>query len=149
LYALKGIQKSIYTKTNYEGMKAVINELDETLSGLIMVNLVDFDMLFGHRNDSSGFYNALKEFDEWLPSLLEKLEKEDLLLITADHGNDPTTPGTDHSRQYVPILAYGPQVKKNVNIGVRKTFADLQAVLAEYFGTASTGNGSSFLELIK
>ncbi len=149
LYALKGIQKSINTKTNSEGMQAILSELDETTSGLIMVNLVDFDMLFGHRNDSHGFYDALKEFDNWLPSLLKKLKDEDLLIITADHGNDPTTPGTDHSREYVPILAYGPQFKQNVNIGVRKTFADMQAALAEYFGAASTGNGSSFLEYIK
>jgi len=131
LYAHAGIQKSVQTKINTEGMQAVLDELDSTKSGLIMVNLVDFDMLYGHRNDIPGFYNALKEFDAWLPFLFEKLTGEDILLITADHGNDPTTPGTDHSREYVPIIAYGPGLKKNRNIGTRDTFADLQATIKE------------------
>ena len=148
LYALKGIQKSVYTKTNKEGMSAIISELDQTKSGLIMANLVDFDMLFGHRNDIKGFYGALREFDDWLPGLLKKLQSADMLIITADHGNDPTTPSTDHSREYVPILVYGPALKKDQNIGVRATFADMQATIAEYFTVPSTGNGTSFLKYI-
>lgn len=148
LYALAGIQKSVYTKTNQEGMQAILDELDQTKSGLIMANLVDFDMLYGHRNDVPGFAKALETFDTWLPGLLERLQQDDLLLITADHGNDPTTPGTDHSREFVPLLAYGTSLKQDQNIGVRESFADLQATLAEYFEVKSTGNGTSFLPLI-
>ena len=148
LYALAGIQKSVYTKTNPEGMQAILKELDSTESGFIMANLVDFDMLYGHRNDVPGFYGALQEFDRWLPSLLEKLSGEDMLMITADHGNDPTMPSTDHSREYVPLLIYGPELKQNQNIGTRETFADLQATIADYFGIKSTGNGTSFLSQI-
>lgn len=148
LYALAGIQKSVYTKTNPEGMQAVLAELDKTKSGFIMANLVDFDMLYGHRNDVPGFYGALQEFDKWLPGLLEKLSGEDMLMITADHGNDPTMPSTDHSREYVPLLIYGPNLKQNQDIGTRDTFADLQATIADYFGIKSTGNGTSFLHQI-
>lgn len=148
LYALAGIQKSVYTKTNQEGMQAILDELNVTKSGLIMANLVDFDMLYGHRNDVQGFAIALESFDNWLPGLLNRLTEEDILLITADHGNDPTTPGTDHSREFVPILAYGPGFRKNQNIGTRDTFADLEATLADYFNIKSTGNGTSFLPLI-
>ncbi len=148
LYALAGIRKSVYTKTNSEGMQAILRELDETTNGFIMANLVDFDMLWGHRNDPQGFYQGLQVFDNWLPDLLSKLQGEDLLIITADHGNDPTTPSTDHSREYVPILAYGPSFKKNRNLDTRKTFSDMQATLAEYFGISGTGRGRSFLSLI-
>ncbi|HID39497.1 MAG TPA: phosphopentomutase [Calditrichaeota bacterium] len=148
LYALAGIQKSVYTKTNNEGMQVILKELDETKHGFIMANLVDFDMLWGHRNDPQGFYRGLQVFDNWLPDLLSRLRDEDLLIITADHGNDPTTPSTDHSREYVPVLAYGPSFKKNRNLGTRKTFSDMQATLAEYFGVSGTGKGTSFLSLI-
>jgi len=148
LYALSGIQKSVYTKTNQEGMAAISKELDETPRGLIMANLVDFDMLYGHRNNVQGFYQALKDFDAWLPQLLEALNEDDVLIITADHGNDPTTPSTDHSREYVPLLVYGKRLKADVNLGIRKTFADLQATLAEYFNIPSTGAGESFLPLV-
>ena len=148
LYALAGIQKSVYTKTNSEGMQAILKELDETGHGFIMANLVDFDMLWGHRNDTRGFYKGLQDFDNWLPHLLNKLHGEDLLIITADHGNDPTTPSTDHSREYVPLLVYGPSFKKNRNLGTRKTFSDMQATLADYFDVAGTGKGTSFLSLI-
>ncbi len=148
LYALSGIQKSVYTKTNEEGMAAIVEETDVTERGLIMANLVDFDMLYGHRNNVKGFYSALQDFDRWLPRLLEKLKDEDLLMITADHGNDPTTPSTDHSREYVPLLVHGPKFKRDQNLGTRETFADLQATLAEYFNVPSTGVGRSFLKEI-
>ena len=148
LYALTGIEKSTHTKTNTEGMAALLKELDETKSGFIMANLVDFDMLWGHRNDPAGFYQGLKEFDQWLPTFIDKLSEEDLLIITADHGNDPTTVSTDHSREYVPILIYSQGMKSDQNIGTRDTFADLQATLAEYFNVPSTGVGKSFLNLL-
>ena len=118
LYALTGIGKSVYTKTNAEGMAALLNELDQTKSGFIMANLVDFDMLWGHRNDPIGFYDSLKQFDQWLPNFIKKLTEGDILIITADHGNDPTTISTDHSREYVPILVYGPGLKSDQNIGM-------------------------------
>ncbi|MEJ2544892.1 MAG: phosphopentomutase [Calditrichaceae bacterium] len=148
LYALTGIDKSTYTKTNEEGMDALLKELDETESGFIMANLVDFDMLWGHRNDPAGFYEGLQKFDQWLPAFMNKLSGDDLLIITADHGNDPTTPSTDHSREYVPILVYSLGLKSDQNIGMRDTFADLQATLAEYFKVPSTGKGKSFLNLL-
>jgi phosphopentomutase len=113
-----------------------------------MANLVDFDMLWGHRNDPAGFYEGLQKFDQWLPAFMNKLSGDDLLIITADHGNDPTTPSTDHSREYVPILVYCLGLKSDQNIGMRDTFADLQATLAEYFKVPSTGKGKSFLNLL-
>ncbi|NOX88073.1 MAG: phosphopentomutase [Calditrichaeota bacterium] len=149
LYANKGIQKSVGAKTNAEVMAAITRELNETQSGLIMANLVDFDMLWGHRNDPEGFYEGLKAFDKWLPELIAALKSEDVVIITADHGNDPTTPSTDHSREYVPLLVFGHRFKKDVNLGVRKTFADIQATLAEFFGVPGTGVGTSFLSQIK
>ena len=111
--------------------------------GFIFVNLVDFDMLYGHRNDVSGYGRALDHFDERLPEILQRLGEEDLLVITADHGNDPSTPSTDHSREYVPLLVYGAGINHS-DLGVRGTFADLGATVAEYFGT-DLAVGESFL----
>lgn len=148
LYAGYGIQKNINTKTNDQGMQAILYELNETSSGLIMANLVDFDMLWGHRNDVAGFYHGLQQFDDWLLELMNRLDKDDLVIITADHGNDPTTPGTDHSREYVPLLVFGENLRQNQNLGIRATFADVQATLAEYFNIPSTGCGTSFMQAI-
>ncbi|MGD9897640.1 MAG: phosphopentomutase [Calditrichaceae bacterium] len=148
LYARAGIAKSVNTKTNAEGMTAILNEMEETESGFIMANLVDFDMLWGHRNNPRGFYSALQEFDSWLPDFQSRLTENDLVVFTADHGNDPTTTSTDHSREYVPVVTFGPALKKDQNIGVRESFADLQATLAEYFNVGSTGFGKSFLDKI-
>lgn len=148
LYAYDGISESIQTKTNAEGMKALSDSLNNYTSGYIMANLVDFDMLWGHRNDATGFKIGLEYFDHWLGQFLEKLEKDDILIITSDHGNDPTTSSTDHSREYVPLLAFGDKIKKGVNIGIRKSFADCQATLAEYFSIEQTPWGESFLKLI-
>jgi phosphopentomutase len=148
LYAYDGISESILTKTNDEGMKALSDSLDNYSSGFIMANLVDFDMLWGHRNDTSGFKVGLEEFDDWLDGYLGKLNKNDILIITSDHGNDPTTPSTDHSREYVPILAFGERISAGVDIGIRKSFADCQASLAEYFEIEQTQFGDSFLKLI-
>jgi len=148
LYAYDGIAESILTKTNAEGMKAISDSLNNYTNGYIMANLVDFDMLWGHRNDSSGFKEGLEEFDEWLGSFLLELRKDDILIITSDHGNDPTTPSTDHSREYVPLLAYGEKINRGIDIGVRKSFADCQATLADYFSVQRTSWGESFLQLI-
>lgn len=149
LYAHAGIQKTIKTKNNQQVMQAILKELNETRAGLIMANLVDFDMLWGHRNDPEGFYRGLREFDGWLPELEKALEKDDLVCIIADHGNDPTTPSTDHSREYVPLLVFGPRFKQNVDLGTRETFADVQATLSEFFEVSGTGQGKSFLSQIK
>ncbi|MHB2147515.1 phosphopentomutase [Calditrichota bacterium LG25] len=148
LYAHTGIQKTVKTKNNQEVMQAILKELNETNSGLIMANLVDFDMLWGHRNDPEGFYKGLKQFDSWLPELEKSMAREDMVIITADHGNDPTTPSTDHSREYVPLLVFGNELKQDVNLGVRETFADVQATLSEYFDVPGTGNGKSFMSQI-
>jgi len=148
LYAYDGISESIHTKTNREGMDAIDEAMEKYPEGLIMVNLVDFDMLWGHRNDPAGFREGLEAFDHWLGSFIVKLRRDDICMITSDHGNDPTTPSTDHSREYVPIIAFGPQVKNGVDFGVRESFADLQATLAAYFKVKQTVWGKSFLETI-
>jgi phosphopentomutase len=123
---------------------AAMNSLER---GLIFANLVDFDQLYGHRNDVLGYARALEEVDAWLPSLEAKLGSEDLAIFTADHGCDPTTPSTDHSREYVPVLTYGKQARAGVDLGLRKTLSDLGQTVAENFGT-SIVHGESFLPLI-
>ena len=148
LYAFDGIRESNLTKTNMEGMRALRESLKKFHHGYIMANLVDFDMLWGHRNDCIGFKNGLEIFDNWLNGFLYELDKDDICVITSDHGNDPTTPSTDHSREYVPIMFFGHRISKGVNIGIRETFADFQATLAEYFSVDQTPWGKSFLKLI-
>jgi phosphopentomutase len=113
--------------------------------GLIFANLVDFDTLYGHRNDPGGYAANLERFDARLAALLPTLRHDDLLIITADHGNDPTTPSTDHSREYVPLLAAGAGVRAGVDLGTRETFADLGQTLAQVFGVAPLAHGTSFL----
>jgi len=135
---------SRHTANNAEGIAAVQEWLASEVSGLLFTNLVDFDQAFGHRNDTSGFYGALREFDAALPELLALLREDDLLFITADHGNDPTTPSTDHARENVPLLALGPAVHP-VALGRRETFSDLGATVAEWLGVSFRGRGQSFL----
>jgi phosphopentomutase len=148
LYAYDGISKSIHTKTNNEGMQVLSAVQQNIPEGLIMANLVDFDMLWGHRNDPQGFKNGLESFDRWLGTFLPGLREDDMCIITADHGNDPTTPGTDHSREYVPLLISGPKIRRSINLGIRKSFADCQATLASYFSVKQTAWGESFLRQI-
>jgi len=135
---------SHHTANNAEGIFAVRQWLASEVSGLLFTNLVDFNQAFGHRNDTSGFYGALREFDGALPELLALLREDDLLFITADHGNDPTTPSTDHARENVPLLALGPAVRP-VSVGRRDTFSDLGATVAEWLGIGFRGRGRSFL----
>jgi phosphopentomutase len=118
-------------------------------NGLVFINLVDFDMLWGHRNNPGGFAAGLEEFDLRLPEFTELLKKEDILMITADHGCDPTTPSTDHSREYVPLLVYGGSITSNRNLGTRESFCDVGATIAEIFGIKGTGCGKSFLKEIQ
>lgn len=146
LYAHRGFSKVIKAKTNREVMEKVIDEMQQTNYGLIFSNLVDFDMLWGHRNDTESFGSGLEEFDNHLASLLPVLTDDDLLIITADHGCDPTMKhSTDHTREYVPLLAYNKRIKKGVNLGVRESFADIAQTLAEIFEINYTFPGNSFL----
>lgn len=141
----KGTTEYIYTKSNMDGVDKTLTALrEQTDRGLIFTNLVDFDAKFGHRNNSDGYANALVEFDQRLPELLDALAEDDMLILTADHGNDPTYPGTDHTREYVPILITGEHVRDGVNLGVRSTFADLAATIADVFGVKRPSSGRSF-----
>jgi phosphopentomutase len=143
LFAGRAIS-SRHTASNAEGIEAIRGWITSNDSGLLFANLVDFDQLFGHRNDVPGFYRALQEFDQALPTLIDALREDDLLFITADHGNDPTTRSTDHARECVPLLAVGPAVKPTA-LGRRRTFSDLGATVAEWLGSAFRGCGQSFL----
>ena len=143
LFAHRAIRSS-HTATNAAGIEAIVDWLRSQTSGFLFVNLVDFDQLFGHRNDAAGFYGALREFDRALPSMLPTLREDDLFFITADHGNDPTTASTDHARECVPLLAAGPRVRVG-DLGRRSTFSDLGATVAAWFGISFRGHGQAFL----
>ncbi|TGE34265.1 phosphopentomutase [Desulfosporosinus sp. Sb-LF] len=144
IYAGKGTTDFIPSKGNMESVDKTLGYMAKVKSGLIMTNLVDFDMIYGHRNDVEGYARALEEFDARLPEIYTALRPEDLLIITADHGCDPTMPGTDHTREYVPLLVYGTSLKKGINLGVRPTFADLGATVADYLEIGSIAHGNSF-----
>ena len=145
LFAGRGVTAAVHTASDSEGMDAVERQMAQTDRGLIFANLVDFDTQFGHRNDIEGYARNLEAFDGRLATLLPKLRPDDLLVVTADHGNDPTTPSTDHSREYVPLLATGPRIRRGVDLGTRKTFADLGQSLSEVFGAGRLPHGTSFL----
>ena len=150
IFAGKGVTDTVRTKNNEEGIKKLIERTERDFHGICFVNLVDFDMLYGHRNDVDGYAKALTYFDEQLPRVLKGLGNEDILMVTADHGCDPSTPSTDHSREYIPLVIYGKQVKESNNIGTRRTFADIAATILEYLGIKSEVAGTSFLkEIIK
>lgn len=144
IFAGSGISESIPTKNNADGMKKAAEILKRDWSGLCFVNLVDFDMLYGHRNDIDGYAAAAAEFDLWLNSFLPEMKQDDILMITADHGCDPGTPSTDHSREDVPLLVYGEKIKKGANIGVRESFADIGKTIADIFGLENNLDGKSF-----
>ncbi len=146
LFARRGLEGG-HTRDNAEGIARILDWLRAGPDGLLFANLVDFDQLYGHRNDVPGFYRALREFDAALPLLIADLREDDLLFITADHGNDPTTPSTDHSRESVPLLALGTRLHP-VPIGRRGTFSDLGATVAEWLGVGFRGRGTSFLRTI-
>jgi phosphopentomutase len=148
LFAGRGISASHPTKSDADGIDKIESLLETQAHGMIFANLVDFDAVYGHRNDAAGYAKNLERFDARLASLLPKLRRDDLLVITADHGNDPTTPSTDHSREHVPILLKGDRVAGGTDIGTRATFADLGQTLAENFGLAPLANGTSFLREI-
>ncbi|MDQ6418935.1 phosphopentomutase [Paenibacillus sp. LHD-117] len=142
-----GITKSYPTKSNLDGIRTTIDLMKESSGGLIFANLVDFDSLYGHRRDPLGYAACLEEFDHYIPELMRHTGNGDLLVITADHGNDPTYLGTDHTREYVPILIYNPRFSEAAgSIGIRNTFADLAATIADNFGVAELAIGTSFLD---
>ena len=150
IFAGQGITEMVRNKSNADGMEHTLHYAAQDFEGLCFVNLVDFDMLYGHRNDVDGYAAALTEFDGQLRKLLPMLKEDDLLFITADHGCDPSTPSTDHSREHVPLLAYGAKIKAGYNLGTRSTYADLAATVAEYFGVKANIAGTSFLrEILK
>jgi phosphopentomutase len=135
---------SEHTPTNGDAYRLIERALEHTGTGFIFVNVIEFDQTWGHRNDVPGFYEGLRELDAWLPRLEARIKGEDLIILTADHGNDPTTPSTDHSREAVPILVLGPRVRATA-LGERRSFADLGATVAEYFGVPRLAAGTSFL----
>ena len=149
LFIGRGITKKIHTNGNAEGIEKTIEEIGKQSEGLIFTNLVDFDMLYGHRNNIEGYAKALEYFDNKLPEIISNMKDTDMLIITADHGNDPSTPSTDHSREYIPILVYGKNVKPNVNLGIRNTYADISATILDILKMKQL-EGTSFKdEIIK
>lgn len=143
IFAGVGITEAVHTKDNQDGIDVTIKYMKQENKGIIYTNLVEFDMLWGHRNDYKGYAKGLEEFDERLPEIFSNMRDDDLLIITADHGCDPTTPSTDHSREYVPVLYYGKNLKKGVNLGTSKTFADIAQTIADIFGLEKTDIGRS------
>jgi len=148
IFAQKGLNRSFPTKGNKQSIQQTIQIMKEPLEGLIFTNLVDFDMLYGHRNNPEGYAGALEEFDSSLPQIIRAGKIYDIIAITADHGCDPTTVSTDHSREYVPLLIWGDKIKKGYNIGIRSSFADLGQTLAEALQCESLDYGISFLDSI-
>ena len=145
LFAGRGLTRAVHTTSDDHGLDVLEQEIGDTERGLIAINLVDFDTQYGHRNDTAGYAANLERFDARLARLLPAIGAGDLLVVTADHGNDPTTPSTDHSREYVPVFLAGPAVRPGVSIGTRASFADLGQTVAEIFGVPPLGHGTSFL----
>ena len=143
IFAGKGIDEYVFTHSNKEGMKKAYEALDKDFEGLCFVNLVDYDMLYGHRQDVDGYAGAFAEFDGWLSCFIEQMRDEDILMITADHGCDPGDSHTDHTREYTPLIIYGKKVKP-VNLGTRQTFADIAATVADYLDVGFECDGESF-----
>ena len=146
IFAGRGVTEKILTKGNADGINKTLEIMDRDFEGLCFVNLVDFDMLYGHRNDVDGYAKALTYFDDKLGEICGKLRSEDILIITADHGCDPTTASTDHSREYTPMIIYGKGIKPGVNLGTRKGFSDTGATVLEYLGIEEKNKGKSFLK---
>ena len=149
LFAGRGVSDAIHTKSNDEGEQVLLDLARRPGEGLVFANLVDFDTQYGHRNDPAGFARALEQFDERLSQLLPRLRDDEMVWVTADHGNDPTTPSTDHAREYTPLLVTGPRVRAGCDLGTRDTFADLGATVAELFGVGPLEAGTSFLGAIR
>ncbi|RXZ78234.1 phosphopentomutase [Paenibacillaceae bacterium] len=145
IFSGEGISESYPTKSNEDGIARTLELMKSDFTGLLFTNLVDFDSLYGHRRDPHGYAGALEVFDQALPELVKQVQEDEVLIITADHGNDPTFAGTDHTREYVPLLVYSPSFGQPRSLGVRSSFADISATIAEAFGVTGTGRGTSFL----
>jgi phosphopentomutase len=145
LFAGRGITTAVHTKSDEEGVDEIEKAIASAGPGLVFTNLVDFDTQYGHRNDPAGYAANLERFDARLPRLLSSLRDRDVLVITADHGNDPTTASTDHAREYVPVFLVGKTIRPATDIGTRATFADLGQTIAEIFGVGPLAHGTSFL----
>lgn len=146
IFEHRGMTVTDHTTNNHDGIEKTIEYLKKDFEGLIFTNLVDTDMIYGHRNDVKGYAEAVMYFDSKLPEIKSAMKDDDILIITADHGCDPTTPSTDHSREFVPLLVYGKNIKEGVNLGVRKQFSDIAATVAEYLGINETFGAESFLK---
>ncbi|TCS84079.1 phosphopentomutase [Tepidibacillus fermentans] len=149
IYSGEGVTQAIKTKSNMDGVDKTVEGLKSDFHGLLFTNLVDFDMLYGHRRDPIGYGKAIEEFDARLPELFAALKEDDLLILTADHGNDPTHTGTDHTREYVPLLVYSKKLNGGVDLGIRGTFADVGATIADIFDVKKPEYGKSFLQVLK
>lgn len=146
IFEHRGMTVTDHTTNNHDGIEKIIEYLKKDFEGLLFTNLVDTDMIYGHRNDVKGYAEAVMYFDSKLPEIKSAMKDDDILIITADHGCDPTTPSTDHSREFVPLLVYGKNIKEGVNLGVRKQFSDIAATVAEYLGINETFGAESFLK---
>jgi len=149
LFAGRGVSDAIHTSGNEEGEAVLLDLAKRPGEGLVFANLVDFDTKYGHRNDPAGFARALERFDATFGELVSRLRGDEMVWVTADHGNDPTTPGTDHTREYTPLLVAGPRVRPDVDLGTRESFADVGATLAELFSVTAPRAGRSFLAEIR
>jgi phosphopentomutase len=145
LFGNRGISKTYHSVYNQESIQALVDFLEEDFTGLLFANLVEFDMTYGHRNDVPGYAKKLEEFDAFVPHIREKMKDSEIAIIVADHGVDPTTESTDHSREYIPLLVFGPKVKNDVDLGIRETFADVAATIADAFSLPMPSIGTSFL----
>lgn len=143
-----GVTESVHNKNDMNGVDNTLDALDKDFEGFIFTNLVDFDAKYGHRRDPKGYGENIERFDARIPEIIEHMADDDILFITADHGNDPTAPGTDHTREYVPVVAYGKKLRKGVDLGIRSSFADLGATVCDLLGVPGTGFGKSFKEEI-
>ena len=144
IFNQQGITEAIHTHDNMDGVNQTINYMKKETKGLIFTNLVDFDSKYGHRRDVEGYKNALEEFDARIPEIIESMNDNDILIINADHGNDPAYKGTDHTREYIPLLVYGKNIKSGINLGTRKSFADIGATVADILNVCKTEHGTSF-----
>jgi phosphopentomutase len=149
IFSGEGITAASSTKSNADGIRQTIEAMRRDFHGMVFTNLVDFDSLYGHRRDPAGYARALEEFDAALPELMGTIGVDDLLILTADHGNDPIHAGTDHTREYVPILLYSPRFARSGSIGIRLTYSDAGATVADNFGVKWDGHGTSFLSMLK
>ncbi|EHB2545751.1 phosphopentomutase [Staphylococcus pseudintermedius] len=149
IYDSEGVTEAVRTKSNMDGMDQLMNIVNKDFKGLSFLNLVDFDALYGHRRDKPGYAQAIKEFDNRLPELMDALHEDDLLIITADHGNDPTAPGTDHTREYIPVIMYSPKFKGGQALEGDTTFSSIGATIADNFGVTLPEFGRSYLNELK